>query len=486
MKTTDVANNLLIPNPTVYTDHVKQATTSSSIGSDERKTSDENVNDYPASGTKVQGDNTASGTCTNFSHQGSLFIDEEPLKADNKGTILVQGCSTEDIVCYVDQEKLVNINEVNVNEFNDVASKLDVPVDLSTSFYSIKNNGNFEFFDEINAVKGMKSGISNFVSQDVDAGYSEIISCGNEQLFLKSNGYELPVGLIEDPGKQIVFESGVPAPNFEGERCAADRLEDMNISDGNPFENDKWLLSSGNSLSETEDVSTSLKLQCSWNGFPVISSQTELKHASANSMNNIGGLDIDPNVKVIKDVSDDHAPRNEDVMTSFALETSSLNEQSFNCKMDNQLSRSFEENSVTPTGDEPLSAFDNNSNMVSSGTLETLKVVEAGRKNPQLDSVSCNNDAAVDAYSTTSIVQGTSPGCVSAPFTGTVQNKFEEQGHDDVGNAKKFCLTEMPNSKQVEICDNDEAFLTFGRNQIESDVDVTSGAWNNVYTSHGW
>lgn len=472
MKADDVSSSLLIPGPSVYADHAKQATVSSSIGSDEKNTSDENVNNDLASGTNVQGDNSTSGTFTDFNHQGSFPVDEPLLKADKNGTISVQGCShEEDRVGSIDNEKIVDVN--------DVACKLDVPLDVTT-FSNNKDNVNCEFFYEINAVKCMKSGTSDFVSQDGNAGCSETIPCGNEQsCVFKSNGYdELPERYVEDPGKQIGFESGMLPPNFEGKRCVADRLEDVIISYGNPFENDKWLINSGNFDAETEDILTSFKLHCSSEGFSVVSSQTELKHPFLNSMNRINGLEIDPNVKVTKDDTDDHAPLNEDVVTSFALETSSSNEHSFNCKIDNN--RSFEKKLVTRNGDEPPSAFDGNSNMASSSTLETLKAVEAGCKNPQLDIMSCDNDAAVGAYSTTGIIQGRSQGCVSDPLSSHIPNKFEKQGHDCVNNADKFCITKIAEGEQVEICENDEAFLSFSRNQVESGVGVTSGAWNNV------
>ncbi|KAF7829948.1 Methyl-CpG-binding domain-containing protein 8 isoform A [Senna tora] len=443
MKAVDVASSLFSPSISVFPDHVKQATVSS-IGSDE------NVNNDLASGIKGQGVNNTGGTFANCNHQQSSVVDELPLRADKNGTISVLGCSPEkDRVGNIDNKKLV--------DDNDVACKLDVPLDVTTSFCNNKNNGNCEIFDEITAVQCLKSAISNFVED------SETIPCGNGESCFKSNGY------VEDPQKLIGFERGIFVPNFEGKSCGADKLEEVNISDGNPFENDEWLINSGNCNSETEDVLTSFKLHCSSEGFSVVPSQTELKHASINSMNRIDCLDIDPNVKVSKDV-----------VENFARETISLNEQSLTCKMDNPLSRRFEENLVPPTGDEPLSAFDDNSIMVPSGTLETLKAVESGNKNPQLDIVISNNNAAVDAYSTTSIMQGRSQGCVSEPFSSSIRDKFEEQDHVGVNNADKFCSTEMAKGEQVKIYENDEAFLSFDRNQIESDVNVTNGAWNKI------
>ncbi|XP_028757016.1 uncharacterized protein LOC114716211 [Neltuma alba] len=474
MKALNISSNLLIPSASAPVDHANQATLSSSIGSGEKKNSDENVNQDLVSGTKPGGDSAACGRMfTGFNHHGSLFIDERPLKANQNDKNAVQGCSPVD-------GKVGNEANEKLDEVHDVASRPDAHLD-ARNFSNNESNGNCEFIDEINAVKCMKSGSGNFVNQDGNTRCPETISCGNAQPFVfKSSGYELPVRLVEDFGEQIDFGSGKLPPNFEEKRRAADGLEDVNIKHGNLFENDRWLTNSGNCHLETEDVLNSFKLAGSSEGFSAAHSRIELKDVSVNSVKRIGGLDIDPNVKVIKDFNDDHTPHNEGVVTSFALETSSSKEQGFGCKIDSLFARSIEQNLVMPAGDEPPSAFDNNSNIAFSGTLDTLKTVEAACKNPPLDLVCCNNDAAADAYSTTSMIMGRSGGRVSSPLSSSIQNKFEGQGHDGVDNADKFCLTKVAKGDQVEVCENDEALLAFGRNQIESGVDMTSSGWKNV------
>lgn len=442
MKDMNVSSNLHFSSTSVSTDLANRATLSSSIGSDE------NVNPDLASGTKL-GNSMACGIFTDFNHHRSLFIDEQPLKADHNDKTAAHGCSPED-------DKVGNEVNEKLDEAKDAASGPDAPLG-ARNFSNNKSNGNCELIDEINAVKCMKSGIGNFVSQDGNARCPETISCGNAQpCVFRSSGFEIPFRLMEDLGEQINFGSGKLPPNFEEKRCATDGLEDVNIRRGSPFENDRWLTNSGNCHTET-DVLSSLKLPGSSEGFSAVHSHIELKDVSVNSMNTIDGLDIDPNVKVIKDVNDDLASHNEDVVTSFALEMSSSKKQSFGCQIDSSFTRSIEINLVVPTGgDEPHSAFNNNSNIVFSGTLDTLTTAEEVCKNPQLDIVSGNNDAAVDACSTASIVIGRSDGCVSNPLSSSVQNKFEEQAHDGVDNADKFCLTKVAKGDQVEICENDE------------------------------
>lgn len=360
VKAVNISSNLLNPSASVSTGHANLAILSPSIGSVGKNISDENVHHDLVS-------------------DRSLIFNEQPLKDNQNDKTAVQ----------------------NFDEVNDVAFRPDAPLD-------VRNFSNYES----NSVKCMESGVGNVVDQDGNAGCPKTSSYGNAQpLVNKCSGHELPVRLV-DVGEQIDFGSSKLPPNFQEKRCAADGLIDVNIRHERPFENDRWLTNSGNCDSETVDVLNSFKLPGSSESFSAVHSHVEPNNVGHNSINSIDGLNVDPNVKVVREDNDDHASHNEDAVTSFALDMSSSNEQSFGCQTNSSLCRSIEKKLVVPVGDEPPFASNNNSDIVSSGTLD----------------VSCNNDAAVDAYSTTNIIMGRSDGCASNPVSSSTQNKFQEQG----------------------------------------------------------
>ncbi|TKY74376.1 Methyl-CpG-binding domain-containing protein 8 [Spatholobus suberectus] len=488
MKTDANASYLSLVGACAHFNHEKQAPISSSIGS-------ENFNNDLALGCKL-GDATGD-----FDHQTE---DKELLKAYKNDGNSVQGCSLmEDRVCNVHNENLVGAGDAACNFY--------IPLVLSTPFFN-NNSDNGQISDEINVTTCIKGGISNVASQDRNTGCYETVPCGNEQAHVGNNGLGLSVKLVEENIQKISFESSLLAPNSEGKIFASknleDRhlissLEDMEIRDGKAIKNDKQQIICSRDQAEIKDVPTNIKLRSSSEGCSLVSSQDELKHTCISNMDrtqtsmlkdsaeenifdsdlfsssidericvhsgyisNISfssctqdaseydGFDFASDLKLTKDVNDNHILSNEEGVTRCFQGRSSLNDQ--HNMMDNLLHRSSQSNLFALTGNQHPSAFHDNVNNISDGTFDALKAVDAGCMEPQLGIVSCSN-IAVDAYTTASIMQGKSQGCVSVPFGGSILN-FEKQSDDGVNKANKSCLPEKAQN-EVEIFQTDSMGL---------------------------
>ncbi|QCE15898.1 uncharacterized protein LOC114163788 [Vigna unguiculata] len=427
--------------------------------------------------------------------------DKKLLEADKNDGSSVQGCShVNDIVCNVGSEKLVG-----AIESTEAACNLYIPLVFSTPF-SNNNSDNGQISEDINAATCIKGGISNFASQDKNSGCPETVPCG-----VDNNGLGLSVKLVEENTQKISFDSSTLAPNSEVNIFAAKSLEDrhlissqedMEIADDKVINDDKQLIVCGTDQAEFKDVFSDVKLQSSSEGFSLVTSHCELKHASLSNMDrtqtselkdsaeeNIfdsdlfsssidertcvhsgyisnvsfssctqdaveyGGFDFSSDLKLTKDVSDNHILSNEDAVTRCLQERSSLNDQS--SMMDNLLHRSSQSNLFSLTANQHPSAFHDNVN-ICDGTFDALKGVDAGYMEPQLGIVSCSN-IAVDAYTSASIMQGNSQGCVSVPLGGSILN-FEKKSDDGVNKASKPCLSEKAQN-EVEIFQTDSMGL---------------------------
>ncbi|RZC15965.1 uncharacterized protein LOC114409280 [Glycine soja] len=492
MKTDASASYLPSAGAPIHSSHDKQPPISSSIGS-------ENFNSDLALGCKL-GDATG-GAFRDFDFQTE---DKKLSKADKDDGNSVQECFVEDRVCNVQSEKLVG-----AVESSDAACNLYIPLVFSTPF-SNNNSDNGQFLDEINASRCMKGGISNFASHDRDTGCCETVSCGNEQAHVDNNGLGLSVKLVEENIQKLSFESSMLAPNSEGKIHAGKNLEDghlissledMEIRDGKAIMNDKQQIICSRDQTEIKDVSTDVKLHSSSEGCSLVSSHHELNTSTSNMdrtqtselkdsaeenifdsdlfsssidertrvhsgyISNVsfssctqdaseyGGFDFASDLKLDKDVSDNHILSNEEAVTRCLRERSSLNDQ--NSMMDNLLHRSSESNLFALTGNQHSCAFHDNVN-ISDGTFDALKVVDAGCMEPQLGIVSCSN-IAVDAYTTASIMQGKPQGCVSVPLGGSILN-FEKPSDDGVNKANKSCLPETAQN-EVEMFQTDSMGL---------------------------
>lgn len=440
----------------------------------------------------------ASDDFRGFDHQTE---DKKLLEADKNDGSSVQGCShVNDIVCNVGNEKLVG-----AIESTDAACNLYIPLVFSTPF-STNNSDNGQISEDINAATCIEGGISNFASQDKNTRCPESVPCG-----VDNNGLGLSVKLVEESTQKISFDSSTLAPNSEGQIFAGKRLEDrhlissqedMEIADDKVINDDKKLIVCGTDRAEFKDVFTDVKLQSSSEGFSLVTSHCELKHASLSNMDrtqtselkdsaeeNIfdsdlfsssidertcvhsgyisnvpfssctqdaveyGGFDFSSDLKLTKDVSDNHILSNEDAVTRCLQERSSLNDQ--NSMMGNLLHRSSQSNLFALTPNQHPSAFHDNVN-ICDGTFDALKGVDAGYMEPQLGIVSRSN-IGVDAYTTASIMQGNSQGCVSVPLGGSILN-FEKKSDDGVNKANKPCLSEKAQN-EVEIFQTDSMGL---------------------------
>ncbi|RDX89257.1 Methyl-CpG-binding domain-containing protein 8, partial [Mucuna pruriens] len=521
MKTDADASYLSLAGASIHSSHEKQGPISSSIGSG-------NFKSDLALGCKL-GDITG-GAFTDLDHQTE---DKQLLKADKNDGNLVPGCSlVEDRVRNVCTEKLVGATEAS-----DAACNLYIPLVFSTSF-SNNNSDNGQFSDEINAATCIKGGISNFAIEDRNTGCFETVPCGNEQAHVDKNGLGLSVKLVEENIQKIGFESSMLAPNSEGKIFAGENLEDrhlissledMEIRDGKAIKDDQQQIICSRDQAEIKDVSTNVKLQSSSEGCSHVSSQNELKHTSISNvdrtqtsilkdsaeenifdsdlfsssiderthvhsgyMSNVsfssctqdaseyGGFDFASDLKLTKDVSDNHILSNEEAVARCLQERSSLNDQ--NSMMDNLLHRSSQSNLFALTGNQHPSAFHDNVNNISVGTFDGLKAVDAGCLDPQLGIISCSN-IAVDAYTTASIMQGKSQGCVSVPLGESILN-FEKRSDDGVNKANKSCLPEkaqnevgifqtdsmgLPKFRSAECAGNHKALLVYSQFPIEDD-----------------
>ncbi|XP_061345942.1 uncharacterized protein LOC133291657 [Gastrolobium bilobum] len=380
---TDANSSLCLASTSMNSHDEKQATISSSIGSEKLNTADGNLNSDLALGFKL-GD-TTSGAFGDLDHQTE---DKQPLNAERNDANSVQGHSlAEDRVCNVSNE-----NFVGAIEASDGACNLYIPLVFTTPF-PYNNSGICQFSDERNAVTCIKSGMSNFAGQDRNNGCFGTAPCGNEQAHLDNNGLGISQRFLEEHIHKKGFESSMPAPNSEGKIFAGNNLEDrhlisslkdMEMDDGKPVEDEKQKIISSRDQSEIKDISTNVKLQSSSEGCSLVPSQNELKYTSINStdrtktsmlkdsavgtcilsgsINNVsssactqdasesGGVDVAPNLKVAKDVCDNHIPPNVEVVTSYLQERNSSNDQ--NCKIDNLLHISSESNLLTPTGNQ--------------------------------------------------------------------------------------------------------------------------------------
>ncbi|KAG5018952.1 hypothetical protein JHK87_014807 [Glycine soja] len=484
MKTVANASYLSSAGAPIDSSHEKQPLVSSSIGS-------ENFISDLALGCKL-GDATG-GAFRDFDHQTE---DKQLSKADKNDENSVQECSlVEDRACNENSEKLVG-----VVESSDAACNLYIPLVFSTPF-SNNNSDNGQLSDEINASTCMKGGVSNFASHDRNTGCHETVSCGNVRAHVDNNGLGLSVKLVEENIQKPSFESSMLAPNSEGKILAGKNLEDTNhissledteIRDGKAVKDDKQQVICSRDQTEIKDVSTDVKLQSSSEGCSLVSSHNELNtsknnmdktqtselkdsaeenifdsdlfsssidertHVHSGYISNVsfsscthaseyGGFDFASDLKLAKDVSDNHILSNEEAVTRCLQERSSLNDQ--NSMMDNMLHRSSESNLFALTGNQHSCAFHDNVN-ISDGTFDALKAVDAGCMEPQLGIVSCSN-IAVDAYTTASIMQGKPQGCVSVPLGGNILN-FEKPSDDGVNKANKSCLPETAQN-EVEI-----------------------------------
>lgn len=468
----------------IHSSQENQAPISSLVGS-------ENFHSDLALGCKL-GD-TAGGAFRDVDHQTE---DKQLLEADKNDENSVQGCShVEDRVCNVHSEKLVGAIEAS-----DTACNLYIPLVFSTSF-SNNNSDTGQFSDEINAATNIKGGgISNVDSQDRNTGCYETVPCENEQVHVDNNGLGLSVNLVEDDIQKMSLESSMLAPNSEGkifadenleDRHVSSSLEDMEIRDEKAIKDDKQQIICSRDQAEIKDVSANVKLQSSSEGCSLVSSQNELEHTSISHIDktqtsmlkdsaeeNIfdsdlfsssidertcihsgyvsnvsfssctqdaseyGGFDFASDLKLTKDVSDSHILSNEGDVTRCLQERSTLNDQ--NSMMD----ISSQSNLLAQTGNQHPSDFHDNVNNISDGTFDALKAVDAGCMEPQLGIVSCSN-LAVDAYTTASIMQGKSHGCVSVPLGGSILN-FEKQSDDGVHKANKSCLPDKAQNFQTD------------------------------------
>ncbi|XP_020210008.1 uncharacterized protein LOC109795010 [Cajanus cajan] len=495
MKTDANTSYLSLAGASIHSSHEKQATAPLSIGC-------ENFNSDLSLGCKLA--DTTGGAFRDFVHQTE---DKQLLKSDKNDGNSVQGCSlVEDKLGNVHSEKLVAAVEAS-----DAACNLYIPLVFPTPF-SNDNRANGQFSDEINAATCIKGGIGNFVSQDRDAGSCETVPCGNEQAHVDNNRLGLSEKLVEENIQKSSLESSMLAPNSEQKIFADKNLDDvyltssledmMEIRDGKAIKDDKQQIFCSRDQAEIKDVSTNAKLQSSSEGCSLVSSQNELKNTSISNVDrtqtsmlkdsaeeNIfdsdlfsasiderkcvhsgyisnvsfssctqdaseyGGFDFASDLKLTKDVSDNHILSSEEAVIRCLQERSSLSDQ--NSMMDNLLHRSSESNLFALTGDQHPSAFHDNVNNISNGTFGALKAVDSGCMEPQLGIVSCSN-IAVDAY-TTSIMQGQSQGCVSVPLGGGILN-FDKQSDDGVSKANKSCLSEMAQN-EVEIFQTDSTGL---------------------------
>ncbi|KAK7351186.1 hypothetical protein VNO77_10451 [Canavalia gladiata] len=472
----------------IHSNHEKEGIIS--IGS-------ENLANHLALGC-VLGD-TTGGAFRGFDHQTE---DKQPLKDDKNDGNSVDRCSLgEDRVCNVRSEKLVGAVEAS-----DSTCNLYIPLVFSTPFSNNNNNG--QFSDEINGVTCIKGGLSNFANQDRSTGCYETVACGNEQAHVDNNDLELSVKLVEENNQKIGFESSMLAPNSEGkiftgknleDRHFISALEDMGIRDGKPIKDDKQQIICNHNQPEIEDVSINVKLQSSSEGCSHVPFQSELEHTSNNNMDRTltsmqkdsaeeiffdsdlfslsidertcvhsnyisnvsfssctldasesGGVDFASDLKVTEDVSDNHLPPNEEAVASDLQERSSLKDQ--NCTMDDLLHRSSESNLFALTSNQHATVFHDNVNNISSGTFGALKAVDAGCMKPQF--VPSSDFVAEDTYTTTSIMQGKSQGCVSVPLGGSILNQFDKQSNDGVNKANKSCLPEDAKN-EVEVFQTD-------------------------------
>lgn len=485
-KTDANAHYLTLAGASIHSGHEKQPPISSSFGS-------ENINSDLALGCKL-GD--ASEDFRGFDHQSE---DKKLLEADKNDGNSVQGCSrVNDRVCNVGSEKLVG-----AIESTDAACNLYIPLVFSTPF-SNNNSDNGQISEDINAATCIKGAISNFPSQDRNTGCPETVPCG-----VDNNGLGLSVKSVEENTHKISFDSSILAPNAEGkifagknlgDRHLASSQEDMEIRDEKAINDDKQLNLCSTDQAEFKDVFTDVELQSSSEGCSLVSSHCELKHTSLSNIDRtqtselkdsaeenifdsdlfsssidertcvhtgyisnvsfsscpqdaseFGGFDFASDLKLTKDVSaTNHILSNEDAVTRCLQERSSLNDQ--NSMMDNLLHRSSQSNLFALTANQHPSAFHDNVNDICDGTFDALKAVDAGYMEPQLGIVSCSN-IAVDAYTTASIKQGNSQGCVSVPLGGSILN-FEKRSDDGVNKSNKSCLSEKAQN-EVEIFQTD-------------------------------
>ncbi|KAL2339922.1 hypothetical protein Fmac_007862 [Flemingia macrophylla] len=494
MKTDANKSYLSLAGASIHSSHEKQATISLSIGS-------ENIDSDLSLGCKLAV--TTGGASRDFDHQTE---DKQILKSDNDGNS-VQGCSlVEDRPGNVQSEKLVGAVEAS-----DAACNLYIPLTFPTPFSNNNNSDIRQFSDEINAATCIKGDNGNFVNEDQNAGCCETDSCGNEQAHVDNNGLGLSVKLVEENIQKSTFESSMLAPiseqkifagkNFEDIHLTSS-LEDMEIRDGKAVKDDKQNFCSRDQA-ETKDVSTNAKLQSSSEGCSLVSSQSELKdtsignidraqnsmlkesaeenifdsdlfsasidertHVGSGYISNVsfstctedasdyGGFDFASDIKLTKDATDNHILSSEEAVIRCLQERSSLSDQ--NNMMNNLLERSSESNLFALTGDQHPSAFHDNMNNTSDGTFDALKAVDSGCMEPHLGIVSCSN-IAVDAYTTSSIMQGQSQGCVSVSLGGSILN-FDKQSDDSVSKANKSCLAEKAQN-EVEIFQTDSMGL---------------------------
>ncbi|XP_027357230.1 uncharacterized protein LOC113866600 isoform X2 [Abrus precatorius] len=492
MKTNANASYLCLVGASMHSNHEKQTPISSSIES-------ENFSGDLALACKL-GDTTVGA----IDHQTE---DKKLFKADKNDGNSVQGCSLmEDRGCNVSGEKLVGASEAS-----NAACNLYIPLVFSTPFSNDNNSG--QFSDEVNAVTCIKGSISNFASQDRNSGCNETVTCGNQQKHVDNNEFGLSVKLVGNVQK-TGFESSMLAPNSEGKNFAGKNLEDghltcsledMEVRDEKTIKDDEQKTIGSKDQPEVKNVSTDVKLQTSSEGCSLVPSQNELKHTSINSMNrtqtsmlkdsaeeNIfdsdlfsssidertyvhsnyignvsfssctqdasesGGVHFVSDLKVTEDVSYNQIPANEEAATSCLEERSSLNDENYS--MDNLFHRSSESNLYALTGNQHVSAFHDNLNNISSGTFDALKAVDAGYITPQLGTVSCGNVVAEDAYTTASIMQGKSQGCVSVALGESILTQFDKQSDDGVNKANKSCLPGKVKN-EVEISQTDSIGL---------------------------
>jgi len=494
---------LTLPGASIHSGLEKQAPISSSIGS-------ENFNSDLALGCKL-GD--ASEDFRGFDHQAE---DKKLLEADKNDGSSVQGCShVNDRVCNVGSEKLVG-----AIESTDTACNLYIPLVLSTPF-SNNSSDNGQISEDINTATCIKGSISDFASQDKNTGRPEAFPCGVDNngiglsvKFVEENAQKISFdSSILAPNS----EGKIFAGKNLGDRNLISSQEDMENRDEKVINDDKQLIVCSTDQAEFKDVSNDVKLQSSSEDCSLVSSHCELKHTSLSNMDKtqtselkdsaemdkiqtselkdsaeenifdsdlfsssidertcvhtgyisnvsfssctqdaseFGGFDFASDLKLTKDANANHILSNEDAVTGCLQERSSLNDQ--NSMMDNLLHKSSESNLFALTANQHPSAFHDNVNDICDGTFDALKAVDAGYVEPQLDIVSCSN-IAVDAYTTASIVQENSQGCVSVPLGGSILN-FENKSDDGVNKSNKSCLSEKAQN-EVEIFQTDSMGL---------------------------
>ncbi|CAJ1974102.1 unnamed protein product [Sphenostylis stenocarpa] len=489
-KTDANTSYLSLAGASIHSSHEKQPPISSSIGS-------ENFNGDLALGCKL-----GDGTSGDFRGPDHLTEDKQLLEANKNDGNSVQRCShMEDRVCNLCSEKLVG-----AIESTDAACNLYIPLVFSTPF-SNNSIDNGQISEDINAATCIKGGINNFSIEDRNTGFVQTFHNENEQAHVDSSGLGLSMKLEENTQK-VSFQSSILAPNSEGEIFAGKNLEDrypissqvnMDIRDGEAINSDQQPSICSTDQAEIKDVSTDVKLQSRYEGCSLVSSHSELKHTSISNMDrtqtselkdsaeeNIfdsdlfsssideracvhsgyisnvsfssctqdaseyGGFDFASDLKLTKDVSDNHIFSNEEAVTRCLQERSSLNDQ--NSMMDNLLHRSSQSNLFALTANQHASAFHDNVNNICDGTFDALKAVDAGYMEPQLGIVSCSN-ITLDAYTTASIMRRNSQECVSVPHGGSILN-FEKKSDDGVNKANKSCLPEKAQN-EVEIFQTD-------------------------------